>query len=177
MKQEELVRALNQIHLEASITEALTYQICAEAREDNVKVLVNVLNAFNYPAEIDEVDRKWCLKKIKSLKADYKKLCLEIIKEPELIKEMPSIFVQAFSVMARCVYAMLSEREFLSFYRTVIKMIGAADAYISDRIFSDFMYLAESLQCCIEEIAELPRVQRMALGLHHSDPNSNKHLN
>lgn len=164
MMNEELVRALNQIHLEAGIIETLLCQYRVTADEANIKILTGALSEIHQEMNFDDFSEQWCLEDLGSLCNDYIGLCREICLSPVVMTSNPPIFVAAFNVLLRCSYKYLSDQRTELLMTETAKMMAAADEYLTDETFVKFIYWFDALNFDEpwNEAAKIPRIIRMA---------------
>lgn len=126
MTNAELVRALNQIHLEASVVETLLCQYRAVADEANIRVLASVLAEACPGMSFDDFSEQWCLEKLGALLDDYVGVCRKVRRSPTAVKPNPPMFPVLFNVLLRSSYKYLSQNETEKMMTETAKMMAAA---------------------------------------------------
>lgn len=163
MTNAELVRALNQIHLEASVIETLLCQCRVCADEVNIRVLANVLIDVCADVDFDDINEQWCLEKLKALSDAYVDLCRKVKRSPTVIKQNPSMFPVLFNVLLRSTYKYLSLKNTEKIMTETAKMMVVTDKYLTEETFLNFIYWFEALNLdkAWEAAAKIPRVIKM----------------
>ena len=164
MTNAELVRALNQIHLEASVIEALLCQYRALADEANIRVLASVLAEACPGMSFDDFSEQWCLEKLGALLDDYVGVCRKVRRSPTAVKPNPPMFPVLFNVLLRSSYKHLSQTETEMVMTETARMMAAADKFLTEDTFLNFIYWFEALNFDKpwEAAAKIPRVIKMA---------------
>lgn len=156
MKNEELVRALNQIHLEASLLEILMCQMIAKADENNLEILLSAMVDANENVVL--TDEESVKKRISEIAKHFCGLCGEVAQNPSLLEPFPSLLNVTFHTVAHDVHFYLPEKELDKTMLAMVKMLVKVDHLIPDYEFQGFMTLFYTLDCCFEEVVKIPRI-------------------
>lgn len=160
MSNQDLIRALNRIHLEVALLENLLNQYRIGACQENLKVLETAMSTLNDNPVV--VNEEWCLTRLYALAGDFDKQCEAVIDDPKLIGNFPSVFNCLFQVIQRCEYNYMSEEDYKDTLDVVMDMLIAADDYIPEMEFHHFLYWFEANPEYISRVAEIPRIIEMS---------------
>lgn len=156
MKNSDFIRALNQIHLEASLLEAIMCQMIAKADENNLDALRSAMAIANRYVLL--ADEESIQKRISEIATQFCGLCGEVTKDPSLLEPFPSLLNVTFHIVAHDVHFYLPEKELDKTMLAMVKMLAKVDHLIPDYEFQGFIQLFYTFDCCFEEVVKIPRI-------------------